>query len=72
MYKYQEQFRINVLAEIVCDYLAGPHIICRIGKFLFHDLPKQLEDVPLVVRARIWYMCDGAPCCAICSQQHLS
>jgi hypothetical protein len=26
-----------------------------------HDLPKLLEDVPLAVRARMWYMHDGAP-----------
>jgi hypothetical protein len=29
--------------------------------FLLHDLPKLLEDVPLAVRARMWYMHDGAP-----------
>jgi hypothetical protein len=29
--------------------------------FLLHDLQKILEDVPLAVRARMWYMHDGAP-----------
>jgi hypothetical protein len=28
--------------------------------FLLHDLPKLLEDVPLAVTARMWYMLDGA------------
>jgi hypothetical protein len=28
--------------------------------FLLHDLPKLLEDVPLTVKARMWYMHDGA------------
>jgi hypothetical protein len=28
---------------------------------LLHDLPKLLEVVPLAVRARVWYMHDGAP-----------
>jgi hypothetical protein len=26
-----------------------------------HYLPKLLEGVPLAVRARVWYMHDGAP-----------
>jgi hypothetical protein len=26
-----------------------------------HDLPKLLEDVSLAVRARMWYVHDGAP-----------
>jgi hypothetical protein len=29
--------------------------------FLLHGFPKLLEDVPLAVRACIWYMHDGAP-----------
>jgi hypothetical protein len=29
--------------------------------FLLHDLPKLLEEVPLAVRARMWYRHDGAP-----------
>jgi hypothetical protein len=28
---------------------------------LLHDLPGLLEDVPLAVRAQMWYMHDGAP-----------
>jgi hypothetical protein len=35
-------------------------MFCRIGNFLLHDLPELLEDVPLAVRARMWYMHDGA------------
>jgi hypothetical protein len=29
--------------------------------FLLYDLPKLLEDVPLAVRARMWYMLCGPP-----------
>jgi hypothetical protein len=36
---------------------------CRqpLPDFLLHDLPKLLEDVPLAVRTRMWYIHDGAP-----------
>jgi hypothetical protein len=29
--------------------------------FLLYDLPKLLQDVQLAVRARLWFMHDGAP-----------
>jgi hypothetical protein len=42
-------------------------MLCHIGltrnhyqDFFVHDLPKLLEDVPPAVRARMWYMHDGA------------
>jgi hypothetical protein len=47
--------------------LLGPHVLPHrltgnhYRDFLLHDLPKLLEDVPLAVRARMWYMHDGAP-----------
>jgi hypothetical protein len=47
--------------------LVGPHVFPHrlagnhYRYFLLHDLPKLLEDVPLAVRARVWYMRDGAP-----------
>jgi hypothetical protein len=56
-----------VWAGIVGDCLAGPHVSPHrltgnhCGGFLLHELPKLLEDVPLAVRARMWYMHDGAP-----------
>jgi hypothetical protein len=37
-------------------------------EFLLHDLPKLLEDVPLAVRARMWYMHDGAPAHFSCAE----
>jgi hypothetical protein len=40
-------------------------IMCPEGNhnpdFLLHDLPNLLEDAPLAVRARMWYMHEGAP-----------
>jgi hypothetical protein len=47
--------------------LVGPHVLSHgftgnhFRDFLLHGLPKLLEDVPLAVRARMWYMHDGAP-----------
>jgi hypothetical protein len=51
---------------IVGDCLAGPHVLphrltgSHYRDFLLHDLPKLLENVPLVVRARLRYMHDAA------------
>jgi hypothetical protein len=51
----------------VGDCLVGPHVLphqltgSRCQDFLLRDLPKLLEDVPLAVRACMWYMHDGAP-----------
>jgi hypothetical protein len=47
--------------------LVGPHVLPHLlsgnhyRDSLLHDLPKLLEDVPLAVRARMWYMHDCAP-----------
>jgi hypothetical protein len=47
--------------------LVGPHVLphwltgSHYWDFLLHDLPKLLEDVPLAVRAWMWYMHNGAP-----------
>jgi hypothetical protein len=62
-----QQLNIIVWAGIVRECLVGPHVLsyqltgnhCR--DFVLHDLPKLLEDVPLEVRARVWYVHDGAP-----------
>jgi hypothetical protein len=51
----------------VRDCLVGLHVLPHqlTGKHYrdlpLYDLPKLLEDVPLAVRARMWYMHDGAP-----------
>jgi hypothetical protein len=64
---HQQQLSINVWAGTVDNCLVGPHVLPHrlIGNhcqdFLLHDLPKLLEDVPLAIRARMWYMHDGAP-----------
>jgi hypothetical protein len=56
-----------VWAGIAGDCLVGPHVLPHrlTGNhyldFLLHDLPKLLEDVPLAVRAEMWYMHDDAP-----------
>jgi hypothetical protein len=53
---------------VSAEYLVVPHILPYrlIGNhyrdFLLHDLPKLLEDVPLPVRARIWYTHDDVLC----------
>jgi hypothetical protein len=63
---HQQQFSINVWAGIVSDCLVGPYVLPHrltgnhYQDFLLNDLPKLLEDVPLAVRARMWYMHDGA------------
>jgi hypothetical protein len=36
-------------------------MFCHYRDFLLHDLPKLLGDVPLAVRARMWYVYGGAP-----------
>jgi hypothetical protein len=55
------------ISAIVGDCLVAPHVLPNrltskyYRNFLLHDLPKLLDDVPLAVRARMWYMLDGAP-----------
>jgi hypothetical protein len=54
-------------AGIVDDDLVGLHVLPhqlsgnRYRDFLLHDLSKLLENVPLAIRARMWYMHDGTP-----------
>jgi hypothetical protein len=67
LYKHQQQFSINVWAGIVGDFSVGlqvlPHRLIdnHYRNFFLYHLPKLLEDVPLPVRARVWYMHNGAP-----------
>jgi hypothetical protein len=65
--RHQQQFGINVWAAMTGYCLVGPHVLPHrltgnhYRDFLLYDTPKLLEDVPLAVRARMWYMYDGAP-----------
>jgi hypothetical protein len=64
--RHQQQFSINVWSGILVDCWAGTQVLLhrltgnRYQYFLLHDLPKLLEDVPLAIRAWMWYMCKGA------------
>jgi hypothetical protein len=66
-------FTINVWTCIDDVCLVDPHVWPHrltgnhYRDFHLHDLLKPLEVVPLAVRARMWYVHDGAPCCAKCS-----
>jgi hypothetical protein len=48
-------------------FLVGPRVLPHrftsnhYRDSFLHDLPKLLEDAPLSVRARMWYLHDGAP-----------
>jgi hypothetical protein len=63
---FQRKFSLNVWAGIVGDTLLGAHMLParRTGelhlRFLDKDLPLLLEDVPLDIRGRLWYMHDWA------------
>jgi hypothetical protein len=57
---------IILLRPVVTDSMTDPHVLLhrltdnRYRVFISHDLPKLLEDVPLAVAARMWYMHDSA------------
>lgn len=65
--RHQQQFSINVWAGITNDFLIGPFVLPQrlsgqnYRYFLEEDLPGLLDDVPLDVRQRMWFMHDGAP-----------
>lgn len=64
---YQYEFSVNVWVGIIEDYLIGPHFLpprlngIRYREFLEFHLPELLEDVPIRIRQRMWFMHDGAP-----------
>ena len=64
---HQEHFSLNVWAGLVGDELIGPFFFPRILDgdtyldFLQHHLNGLLDNVPLNVRANMWFMHDGAP-----------
>jgi hypothetical protein len=63
---HQQRFTINVWAGLIGDVLVGPHVLPRrlTGKryrnFLENDLAQLLEEVPLTIRRRMWFLHDGA------------
>ncbi|XP_066262388.1 uncharacterized protein [Euwallacea similis] len=64
---FQEEFRINVWAGILDNFIIDPVILPQqlteeiYSQHLQNTLPGLLEDVPLQQRERIWFMHDGAP-----------
>ena len=64
---FQQRFSVNVWAGIVNGILIGPFILdnrltgALYFQFLRHNLPVLLEEVPLNVRQRMWFLHDGAP-----------
>src|SRR5258705_6777794 len=65
--RFQHEFRINVWAGLLGDRIIGPvYLPARLTgvaytTFLRDDIPRLLEDVPLLQRQRMWYQHDGAP-----------
>jgi hypothetical protein len=63
----QQQFSINVWTAIIGNLLVDPHVFPQrltgnsYRHFLENDLPVLLEDLPLAIRAHMWFMHDGAP-----------
>lgn len=64
---HQYGFSINVWAGIIDNYLIGPFRLpnrltgALYRNFLENDLNTLLEDVPLAIIGRMYYMHDGAP-----------
>jgi len=64
---FQHCSSINLWVGIVGDHLIGPHRFpgplngATYLEFLQDSLPELLENVPVNVRARMWYQHDGAP-----------
>lgn len=63
----QYRFSVNVWAGIIGQYIIGPYFFEgnlngeRYLHFLPNNLLDLLEDVPLDVIRRMWFMQDGAP-----------
>jgi len=62
---HQRRFAVNIWAGIVGDQLIGPYLLPPrltaqvYAAFLRETLPAFVEDVPLDVRARMWFQHDG-------------
>lgn len=65
--RHQQRFSVNVWGGIIGDYLLGPVFLPprldgrAYHRFLAHQLPALLDDVPVATRQRMWFMHDGAP-----------
>lgn len=65
--RFQWRFSVNVWCGIFGDTLLGPIVLPqRLNgpaylQFLETTLPDLLEDIPLLTRAHMWFMHDGAP-----------
>lgn len=65
--RHQTTFSINVWAGVIGDKILGPvFLLPRLNgenylQFLEEELPRILEDLPLGVRNRMFFMHDGAP-----------
>lgn len=63
----QHRWSLNTWGGILGQYVVGPFFFDRhlnsqvYSDFLRHDLPILLEDIPLMVRQRMWFQHDGAP-----------
>lgn len=64
---YQHEFKINVWAGIIDNFVIGPAILPQSlngANYLDHlrnVLPELIEDLPLALRQSMWFMHDGAP-----------
>lgn len=63
----QTRWSLNVWGGVLGEYVIGPYFFERrvTGEvyldFLENRLPELLENVPLNIRQRMWYLHDGAP-----------
>jgi hypothetical protein len=74
----QHQFSLNVWVGIIGDFLIGPFFIpprltgIIYPIFLENSLPELMDDVPLAVRLRSWFMHDGTPAhFSLVAREHL-
>lgn len=64
---FQQKFRLNLWAGILNNNLIGPfELPTRLNgesylHFLREVLPELLEDIPLDIRRKMWFMHDGCP-----------
>lgn len=64
---FQREFKVNIWIGLINETLVGPFNLPErldgntYTAFLREHLPGLLEDVPLIVRNRMWFMHDGAP-----------
>lgn len=67
MTHYQHEFRLNVWAGIIDNFIIGPvEIPHRLNgenylNFLQQTLNDLVDDLPVLLRHEMWFMHDGAP-----------